>query len=530
MNKLAELSVTDGKKHRLFRMIVPGYPRFNIYSSIAQYTTALGPIMVATMISRIPGWNVEVIDENNYFKHAPHTDDGRPDHEELQRRHPADIIGIYGGLSSTVPRIYAIADFYHTQGIPVIAGGQHFVGDNIREGLDHHIDYLIMGEGEDAIGELLEKLTCQEVPDRVAGLAFYRDGQLVQTPARPEIDDLERLPLPDFSLLRLARMILYPVGWARGCCMHCEFCTVKGNVRCPAPDYVYEQIVSLFERMRAKTFFIVDDLFGQHRKDALILCQRLAEYQDRMHVHFFITVQIRLDRATDTELLTAMRRAGVRMVAIGYESPIPEELLAMNKKLKPEDMIDFTKRYHQAGFIVHGMFIFGYPHQVGQAFEMPVNERIKAFRRFIRKARIDTIQILLPVPLPGTEMTQRLSDTGRIFSRKVIDWEYYDGNFPLFIPDAPLTAEDLRLAQKKLMGGFYRFDYIFFIVMNILLFPAIICASFSIGKGWRRWYQSFHCNTWRFIGWNIFRKWSNRRRQNEFDVRLGQAQQSLAQH
>jgi len=529
MSVTVSLPPITEKTGRRLRVIIPSFARFNIYSSVAQRTTALGPIMVATMVSRMPGWEVEVIDENNYLKNAPRDANGFPDHQILQTQRPADLIGLYGGLTSTVPRLYELAHFYHAQNIPVIAGGQHFVEENIREGLDHQIDYLIIGEGEDTICELIEKMLAQQEPNEVAGLAYYRNGELVITGPRPEISDLERLPLPDFSLLRLAHLVVYPVSWARGCCMHCEFCTVKGNVRCPGQEYVYKQITSLYERQGAANFFIVDDLFGQHRQEALTLCQRLTEYQELMRTRFFITVQIRLDRATDTELLTAMRHAGVRVTAIGYESPITEELTAMNKKLKPEQMVEYTRLYHQAGFMVHGMFIFGYPHQNTQNnFIMPVDERIKAFRRFIRQARIDTIQILLPVPLPGTELTKRLQTSGRIFSLEDIGWEYYDGNFPLFIPDAPLTANDLRMAQKKLMGGFYRFDYMFYIGLNILTFPAIVCATLNIKKGWRRWCKSFRNNIWRFVGWNIMRKWSNPSRQNEFETRLNRAQNTLS--
>ena len=52
-------------RHRL-RIIVPAYPAFNIYSGIAKVMTALGPVCVATAVHDIPGWDAEVIDENNY--------------------------------------------------------------------------------------------------------------------------------------------------------------------------------------------------------------------------------------------------------------------------------------------------------------------------------------------------------------------------------------------------------------------------------------------------------------------------------
>lgn len=521
-----QAALTVNRK-KIFRLVIPGFPTFNIYSSVARYTTALGPVMIATVISKMPGWEVEVIDENNYHRRGPKDDSSRPDHAALQAIRRADVVGFYGGLTSTIPRLYELTSFYKSQGAITLAGGQHFVDDNLREGLDHNIDYLVIGEGEVTIRELMDTLIAGGDLEKVAGIAFYRDGKLVKTAEREDIKDIDQLPLPDFSLLRHAKINLYPVSWERGCGMHCEFCTVKGRVRCPSPDYVMNQISSLFERFHATYFFIVDDLFGQNRLLALDFCERLRKYQETMSVNFFITVQIRLDKAKDLELLKAMQSANIRVVAIGYESPIPEELKAMNKKLHPDEMIANTKIFHKAGFMVHGMFIFGYPAREGQFFAMPAEDRIKAFWKFIRKARIDTIQILLPVPLPGTEMTKRLSDAGRVFPKETIGWEYYDGNFPLFTPDYPLTAQDMYLANKTIMARFYQFSYVFAIGLDFLLFPMILFPFFNVKDGWRKWYHTWRNNVWRFIGWNILRKWMSNRNKDNFAAKLEEAGKNL---
>jgi len=75
-----------------FRMIAPAFPAFNIYSRIARRTTALGPLSVATAVNRMDGWNVEVIDENNYRNLGPRDAQGRPDHRTLQAIRRADVV------------------------------------------------------------------------------------------------------------------------------------------------------------------------------------------------------------------------------------------------------------------------------------------------------------------------------------------------------------------------------------------------------------------------------------------------------
>lgn len=509
-------------------MIVPGYPAFNIYSRIARSTTALGPLCVATSVSRMPGWDVEVIDENNYRRFGPADKSGRPDHGTLQDIRPADVVGLYGGLSSTVPRLHELARKYKERGATTIAGGQHFVGENIRVALDNGVDFVVSGEGEDTVPELLSTIQRGGDPGQVSGLAFLRDGEVVRTPERPPITDFESRPLPDFKLLRYAKVRLYPIAWVRGCGMNCEFCTVKGRPRPSSAGRVVEQVASLLEAHNARHFFIVDDLFGQNRAEALKLCGLLAAYQRAVRTRLDITVQIRLDRARDGELLRAMRDAGINTVCIGFESPIAEELAAMDKRIKPGEMIELTRLYHRAGFLVHGMFIFGYPLAPGTEFRMSGAERVRHFRRFIRRSRLDTIQVLLPVPLPGTALTERLAADNRIFPVAHVGWEYYDGNFPLFVPDSPLEPETMQACLRHIMGRFYRFRHLFAIGGNVLVFPAMVFSLWNIRFGWRLWYRSWRNDLIRFGGWIVLRRWTSNLRRGTFAAKLDLARREQA--
>ena len=145
------------KRHKL-RIVVPAYPAFNIYSRVAKGTTALGPVCVASAVNEMEKWDVEVIDENNLRRYGPKNPFGGADHEFLQTLRPADVAGLYGGLTSTIPRLYKIAKFYKDKGIVTIAGGQHFVEETIAEALNSYIDYVVIGEGEETIKELLKVL------------------------------------------------------------------------------------------------------------------------------------------------------------------------------------------------------------------------------------------------------------------------------------------------------------------------------------------------------------------------------------
>ncbi|MFC1667097.1 B12-binding domain-containing radical SAM protein [Candidatus Omnitrophota bacterium] len=514
------------KRYRL-RIIIPAFPAFNIYSYVAERTTALGPVCVASAVNEMEKWDVEVIDENNLRRYGPIDDSGGADHEFLQNLRPADIVGFYGGLTSTIPRLYKLARFYKDKGVTIIAGGQHFIGDNISEGLTSGIDYIVIGEGEETVRELLSALQGKVEINTVKSIAYLKDGEIVRTPKREPITDFDKFPLPDFSLMRYAKIKIYPVERIRGCGMDCEFCTVKGRPRYASPERLLERISFLLETRDARHFFVVDDLFGQQRNETIRFCNMLRDYQKSTGIRLNLTVQIRLDKAKDPELLSAMRQAGINTVAIGFESPIKEELDAMNKHLKPEDMVSLARIFHRFGFLVHGMFIFGYPMKEGINFKMAARDRIKHIKSFIRKAKIDTIQILLPGPLPGTELRNRLEKQKRVYAIQDVGWEYYDGNFPLFEPDEPMSAEEMQDSIRKIMGRFYQFKHMFMIGLNICSFPALIFFLHDIKSGWKKWHRSWRNDLIRFGGWITMRGWTKEFKKDKFLQKLKKAKTYL---
>ena len=516
-----------GKRRRL-RIIIPAYPAFNIYSRVARVTTALGPVSVATAAREMEGWDVEVIDENNYQRSGPVTAAGLPDHETLQQLRPADLVGLYGGLTSTIPRLYELARFYRERSVPTVAGGQHFVEENIAEGLQNGVDVVVRGEGEETLKELLQAFEGRVSRENIAGIAFLDGDRVVLTPERMPLSEFDSFPLPDFSLVRYARIRIYPVGRVRGCGMDCEFCTVKGKPRYARVERLMEQFASLYETRGAREFFIVDDLFGQNRLETIRFCNLLRDYQREARTRFHTTVQIRLDKAKDAELLQSMLEAGINHLAIGYESPIGEELRAMDKRLKPEDMIALSRLLYKAGFMVHGMFIFGYPLAEGIDFSMPAKERIRRFKKFIKRAQLDTVQVLLPAPLPGTELTRRLKEQNRIFPKDLVGWEYYDGNFPLFIPDAPMTPEEMQVSSHRIMGRFYRFKHMFHIGFHILWFPILFFYLPNLRRGWEKWYRIWAHQVTRFGGWLLLRRWYAAFKKDPFSRKLAEAKKFLA--
>lgn len=194
------------KKRRLLRIIIPRFPHFNIYTNLAKITTSVGPLFVATNAARLDCWDAEVIDENNlHGKFYPRLKRGELDHAKLQEDKPADVVGFYGSITSSIPRLYELARFYKTKGAVTIAGGKHI--ENLPlEALNNGLDYVFFSEGEISIRKFLESFDDLPSRDAVKGIGYLRNNCLVRNEQRTEPDELDKLPVPDYHLLRFSRM------------------------------------------------------------------------------------------------------------------------------------------------------------------------------------------------------------------------------------------------------------------------------------------------------------------------------------
>lgn len=491
----------------LFRLVIPAFPEINIFSRVARKTTALGPIMVATAANKLWGWRVEVIDENN-CKGAPLDENGLPDHRVLQEERPADVVGFYCGLSSTVDRVWQLSRFYKAGGTTTIAGGWH-THYAPEESLHKGIDIVVHGDGEMVIRQLLEFLKDGKTLEHVAGISFFDNQGICKTNLSEMQDEkyLNSLPYPDFGLVRFAKIKIYPIGRIRGCSRKCEFCSVKGKPRWASGQFLFDQVQWLVETRKARSFFIVDDRLEEDRQGALFFFEKIAQtYGPTLD----FTVQSRLEAAEDQELLTAMRKAGVSVTCIGYESPIDEELQAMRKGYSSRDMLRWTGMYHRLGFLIHAMFIWGYPPKKSSGLRLDTKERIRRFNKFIRQAHLDTVQILRPIPLIGTELRARLEKDNRLFPLETVPWDKYDGSYVCFQPD-DMSLRELQEMPTKLMKKFY--DPMSFVR---IAFKTVAFPVHYLIRGWDSWYRGWRNDLKKYGGHLFIKRWLKRYHSDNF--------------
>jgi len=505
----------------LFRMIIPAFPRINIFTRAAGKITALGPVLVATSASKMWGWRVEIIDENNY--RGPRDKSGFPDHEALQKENPADLVGFYTGLSSTIERVWELARFYKEQNVKTVAGAWH-AHYMPEETLRHNIDLVVHGDAELVIQQVLINIRNNiDIWEGTSGVSFLKENEVTHislsgieginipdednllTELMNSISDLSSLPFPDFGLLRFARMKIYPIGRTRGCGMNCEFCSVKGKARWANALHLFDTVKWLVETRGAKRFFIVDDRLEEDLEGTLEFFKMIAKkYGKKLN----LVVQVRLEIAKNPELLKAMADAGVRTVAIGYESPIDEDLIAMRKGYLSKNMIEWTKIIRKY-FWIHAMFIFGYPSKDGKG-AVGVKETMKRFKVFIKKARVHSIQILKAFPITGTDLRKRLKKTGSLFPLSIVPWKYYDGNWIAFKPEN-MTVEEFQDIPLKIMKWFYSPFSFFRVCLRAVVFPIDYLV-----RGWKAWRDGWNRDAMKAYGSRLIRRWQGHKESKEF--------------
>ena len=407
--------------------IEPRAPREHIFSRVV--IPRLGSLLLGTIL-RNQGREVKVIIEERET----------PDYRTLD--FAPDLVCI-SSISSTAPRAYELADFYREKGLPVVLGGAHcsFLP---REGLEH-ADYVICGEGEGALTELVAALEDGGDFADIKNLCYRQGETIIQNPWRPFVQDLDSLPIPDYSLIhgwkgRKGKGIV-SIATSRGCPFNCSFCSVillfGRKHRAHSIDRVMEEIRQ--NGPYGHHIFFCDDNFTADRKRTKELCERIIA--EGLKIEW--SAQVRVEAAKDPELLDLMAKSGCYVVFVGLESINPATLKAYNKSQTVEGIKDCVVNFHRHGIAVHGMFIFG-----GEEDHYQV---IRDTVRVSRQLDLDSLQYLILTPIPGTPFYQEMEAQNRIICR---DWGQYDGHHTVFQP-RQFTPYELQLETTRAMKKFY---------------------------------------------------------------------------
>jgi radical SAM superfamily enzyme YgiQ (UPF0313 family) len=405
-------------------LVEPSSTHLHVYSRLT--IPRLGSVLLGT-IMRDRGWDVKVYIEDI----AP---------VDMTEVLSADIVGL-SALTATAPPSYRLAATVREAGIPVVLGGSHttFLPD---EGLDH-ADYVVRGEGECTFPELLQAFERGTGLEQIQGLSYWKSGQKVHNPGRPRLADLDLNPIPDFSLVSgYGTRRIASVATSRGCPFPCTFCSVPGMYGTTFRTHSIDRVLQELKGHAGTPYiFFADDNFTANRKRTRSLLTRMIAEG----VTPKWGAQVRTETVDDDALLTLMRRSHCFNVFVGFESINPKTLRLFHKQQDLATIRRAIEKFHDHGIKIHGMFVVG-----SDADDV---ETIYQTARFARDHHIESIQILILTPSPGSPDWDTLYAEGK---RDILsgNWELYDGHHCVHQPRR-ISPYELQMAAMKAMEQFY---------------------------------------------------------------------------
>lgn len=292
------------------------------------------------------------------------------------------------------------------RGCVVIIGGSD-ASDHATSYLRAGGDYVLLGEGEETLSELLAALDAKDETSarKLPGLAYQLGEETVQNPRRPVIRDVDALPFPAWDLIDVDR---YRRVWeehhgyfsmnmvtTRGCPYHCNWCAKpiwgqRYNSR--SPENVAREMAWLKTTFAPDHIWFADDIMGLKPGWWSEFARWVEAYDARLPFKCLSRADLIVRSQDDID---ALQRAGCDIVWMGAESGSQKILNAMEKGTTVEQIYEATNRLHAAGVRVGFFLQFGYPGETREDIELTL--------QMVRDCRPDDVGMSVSYPLPGTK-------------------------------------------------------------------------------------------------------------------------------
>ena len=337
-----------------------------------------------------------------------------------------------------------------------VLGGYHPSANPEIVTISPDIDYVVTGEGEATLAELLSELA-KPAPDvsRVQGIAFNH-GRLVVNPIRPRIANLDDLPWPkrSRSTLKECRVnsIAYPppskqksvaqVVWSRGCPYSCPYCVSAAvwqrQVRYRSAADVAKEISFLQKRYGTNLVFFTDLTFNLNEGHMAELC---TELQRRCTgINWFCMCHMDLFNARQAEM---MKEAGCSKIAFGVETF--EKGVRDQIKPRTDNAIGRIREKLQIcdafGLLTRVYLMIGHPDETPTSLSRTIGH--------LRSLPVDDIKLSFLTPFPGTALYSEIKN-----SLITTDLSRFTTDEPIII-NQHLTGKVLIAARARIAREFY---------------------------------------------------------------------------
>ncbi len=353
----------------------------------------------------------------------------RDDHvEDVIIDEPVDLVVMTVYISSA-ERASEISRYYKDRGAKILMGGIH--PTTMPEETLAYADSVCIGPGDFVFLQMLEDL---------------EKGQLRKIYYGDRCRNLSGIPVARRDLMnRNKYLVPNTVVASRGCLYNCDFCYKKSfwgeNYYKFRP---LEDIQKELDTFKQRFVFFLDDNLMGNRVEARKLFKLLKEY------NFIWQAAASIDTAYTPGFLEDAYKCGCRSLFVGFESIFIENMKSTNKVQNQKyDYGDAIKRFHHAGIMINGSFVYGLDNDGPDVFEKTVD--------FAIKNKIETATFHILTPFPGTELFKKMKEEGRILH---YDLDKYDTRHVVYRP-ALMSPEELERGYWWSYREFYSYKSIF---------------------------------------------------------------------
>lgn len=342
----------------------------------------------------------------------------------------------------------------------IIVGGPHPSAEPISlMKAFNEIDYVVVGEGEETLLELINKLEAGKNISGVLGICYRKNSKLILNNRRPLIQDLDKIPIPSREFIDLKKVrATIPFGrrkpfsivmTARGCPYRCVFCSKSvfyNKYRYRSIENVIAELDYL-QSLGVKEFRFYDDIFTLIPNRVKKICKEMINKK----YDFIWSCEARVDNITE-DLLSVMKQAGCYNITYGVESG-SQKVLDQSKKditvLQVKKAFELAKK---VGLETSALFMMGLPGET--------KDTLKETLSLIKEINPDFTNVGLTVLFPQTELLDIAKKEGFVDR---VDWYSFTskkitpvivGNTKQYIPPG-VTKKELNDALKKFYISYY---------------------------------------------------------------------------
>lgn len=311
------------------------------------------------------------------------------------------------------------------------------------------VDAIAIGEYDYTLREIAEGKSLKDIK----GITTLSDGHINFTGERGPID-VKELPFPAWHHIRPEwyrdagkRFPFLTLISGRGCPNRCTFCRDTSvmcgrRLRLRTPEQVVDEIEYDFRLFPyIKEIMFETDTFTASPQHVTGICEEIL----RRGLRITWSCNIRVDM--DLSLLPLMKKAGCRMLVVGYEFGTQEALDSVNKGITLEHSRRFTEEARKHGFIIHGCFMVGAPGET--------RDSVRKTIEFAKSLPLDTVQFSGICPYPGTEIYRWAKDNGYLIAEDWDEWVNQDLEQVTLLNYPHLSKKEMDELIDKGLKEFY---------------------------------------------------------------------------